>query len=120
LIRQFGLALLFLLSTQQDSSELLFAFSVSEEILSGEKASFLPPLALLGYIPIPTFCSYCPQTPSTNGDTEPLERVRQALNQEPGCSDRKLGRLTNLAPATAKKLREQIDAEQSAAVSNAY
>jgi hypothetical protein len=21
------------------------------------------PLALLGYIPIPTFCSYCPQTP---------------------------------------------------------
>jgi hypothetical protein len=45
----------------QDSSEVLSAFSVSEEVLSGEKASFFPPLALLGYIPIPTFCSSCPR-----------------------------------------------------------
>ena len=39
------------------------AFSLSEEVFSEEKASFLPPLALLGYVPIPTFCSYCVQTP---------------------------------------------------------
>ncbi len=64
-MRQFGLALLFILSAQQDSSKVLSAFSVPQKVLSGEKASFLPPLALLGYIPIPTFCSYCPQTPST-------------------------------------------------------
>jgi hypothetical protein len=42
------------------------------------------------------------------GDTEPLERVRRALEQEPGCSDRQLGRLTQMAPATAKKYREML------------
>lgn len=63
-IRQFGLAILFILSAQQDSSEVLSAFSVSEEVLSGEKASFLPPLALLDYISLPTFCSSCLQTPT--------------------------------------------------------
>ncbi len=39
------------------------AFSVSEEVLLSEKAHFPPPLAFLGYVPIPTFGSYCPQTP---------------------------------------------------------
>jgi hypothetical protein len=42
------------------------------------------------------------------GDTEPLERVRRALEQEPGCSDRQLGRMTQMAPATAKKYREML------------
>jgi len=39
------------------------AFSFSEEVFSGERASFPPPLALLGYVPLPTSCSYEPQTP---------------------------------------------------------
>lgn len=49
-----------------------------------------------------------------NADTEltPLERVEQALSSNPTCSDRELGRLTSLAPATAKRYRLQI--EQSA------
>ena len=41
------------------------AFSVGTRDLLREKASFLPPLALLAYLPIPTFRSYCPQTLSS-------------------------------------------------------
>ena len=35
-------------------------FSALEEVFVNEKAPFLPPLAFLGYVPIPAFCSYCP------------------------------------------------------------
>lgn len=45
---------------------------------------------------------------------DPLERVKQALAQEPNCSDRRLGRLSGLAPATAKKYRLMIEEELSA------
>ena len=62
-VRQFGLALPFFCLLSQDSSDILSAFSVSEEVRLVEKASFLPPLAFLGSIPLPTFYSYCPQTP---------------------------------------------------------
>ena len=39
------------------------AFSVGTRGFLREKAPFLPPLALLGYVPIPPFRSYCPHTP---------------------------------------------------------
>ena len=43
----------------------------------------------------------------------PLERVKLALKNNPECSNRELGRLTNLAPATAKKHRALIEQERS-------
>lgn len=46
----------------------------------------------------------------------PLERVRQALNAEPTCSDRRLGKLTGVAAATAKKYRFIIEQEHSQAM----
>lgn len=42
----------------------------------------------------------------------PVERVKQVLENNPDCSDRELGRLTKLAPATAKKHRSQVTQEQ--------
>jgi hypothetical protein len=51
-----------------------------------------------------------------NTGPSPIERVRQALENEPDCSDRQLGRLTQLAPATAKKYRLQIKQGRSKAV----
>jgi hypothetical protein len=41
------------------------AFPVSEEVFADKKASFLSPVAQNGYVPIPNFCSYQPQTPVT-------------------------------------------------------
>jgi hypothetical protein len=43
------------------------AFPVSEEVFADKKASFLSPVAQNGYVPIPSFCSYQPQTPTING-----------------------------------------------------
>ncbi len=43
-------------------------------------------------------------------DDTTLERVREALSNDPGCSDRELGRRAGLAPATAKKYRLLIAA----------
>jgi hypothetical protein len=40
---------------------------------------------------------------SSEGDN--LARVRQALSQEPGCSDRKLGKLAGVSAITAKRYR---------------
>lgn len=39
-----------------------------------------------------------------------IERVREVLSTDPGCSDRELGRQAGLAPATAKKYRLLIAA----------
>ncbi len=39
------------------------AFPASEEVFADKKASFLSPVAQNGYVPIPSFCSYRPQTP---------------------------------------------------------
>lgn len=50
------------------------------------------------------------------GDTEPLERVKRALEQKPDCSDRELGRLAKMAPATAKKLRGVVERENEQAM----
>jgi len=41
----------------------MLLISFSKEVFSGGRASFPPPPALLGYVPLPTFCSYKPQTP---------------------------------------------------------
>jgi hypothetical protein len=49
--------------------------------------------------------------PSTDG--QPLERVKRVLSVEPDCSDRRLGALTNLAPATAKKYRQMLHQQRS-------
>src|SRR5262249_45606506 len=46
-------------------------------------------------------------------DALPLERVRQVLSSEPDCSDRKLGRLSGMSAATAKKYRSLLEQEQS-------
>jgi hypothetical protein len=43
----------------------------------------------------------------------PQERVKQALGLYPTCSDRLLGKLTNLSAATAKKYRQLLSAERS-------
>jgi len=51
----------------------------------------------------------------THLDAQPLERVRQALISEPDCSDRKLGRLSGMSAATAKKYRLMLEQERSAA-----
>jgi hypothetical protein len=48
-----------------------------------------------------------------------LEKVKQALTVEPTCSDRRLGKLTNLAPATAKKYRLVLEQERSQAMHEA-
>jgi hypothetical protein len=53
------------------------ASSVSEEVFLSEKAPFPPPLALLGYVSLPTFGSYCPQTPSKEQMNRPLTLARQ-------------------------------------------
>lgn len=47
-------------------------------------------------------------------DSLPLERVRQVLSSEPDCSDRKLGRLSGMSAATAKKYRLILEQECSA------
>lgn len=52
----------------------------------------------------------------TNVELTPLERVEQCLLNSPDCSDRELGRLTGLAPATAKKHRSKIETAQRQAV----
>src|SRR5258708_38838011 len=53
------------------------ACSFSEEFFSSERASFPPPLALLGYVPLPTSCSYEPQTPNRRGLLKTfLNRIR--------------------------------------------
>jgi hypothetical protein len=44
-------------------------------------------------------------------DTAPLERVKRVLIEHPDCSDRKLAKLTDLAPATAKKYRQLSTAQ---------
>src|SRR5438552_19178747 len=63
----FVLAVVPVMSGLQDEQKFSSCFfSALEEVFSGEKASFPPPLALLGYVPIPTFCSYCVQTPISN------------------------------------------------------
>jgi hypothetical protein len=50
-----------------------FAFSIGTRGFLREKAPFLPPLALPGYVPMPTFRSYCPQTP--------LERYHSSVQE---------------------------------------
>jgi len=40
---------------------------LSKRFFSKEKAAFPPPLVILGYVPLPTFCSYCVQTPCSIG-----------------------------------------------------
>src|SRR5258708_37713334 len=40
------------------------AFPVSEEVVADKKASFLSPVAQNGYVPLPSFCSSQPQTPT--------------------------------------------------------
>jgi hypothetical protein len=52
-------------------------------------------------------------TVETSIDEKPLERVKQVLRMEPDCSDRRLGALTNLAPATAKKYRQMLNQQRS-------
>lgn len=44
-------------------------------------------------------------------DTEltPVDRVKQVLSDHPDCSDRELGRLSGLAPATAKKYKAMLN-----------
>jgi hypothetical protein len=44
-----------------------------------------------------------------NTDQEPIDRVRKVLKKEPEISDRRLGKLIGLAPATAKKYRTQLN-----------
>jgi hypothetical protein len=44
---------------------------------------------------------------------QPLERVRLALNAEPGCSDRRLGRVSGMSAATAKKYRLLIEQDRT-------
>ncbi len=46
-------------------------------------------------------------------DTLPLERVRQVLSREPDCSLRKLGKLSGMSAATAKKYRSLIEQQRS-------
>lgn len=48
--------------------------------------------------------------PSSEGETvnDKLERVRQALNSEPDCSDRRLGRLAGMSAVTAKRYRLMV------------
>jgi hypothetical protein len=43
----------------------------------------------------------------------PLERVRQVLSSEPDCSDRRLGKLSGMSAATAKKYRSLLEQERS-------
>ncbi len=49
--------------------------------------------------------------------TQPLEKVRQALNSEPDCSDRRLGKLSGMSAATAKKYRSMIEQQRSEVIS---
>lgn len=44
-------------------------------------------------------------------ETAPLERVRKALSEHPNAGYNELGRLTDLAPATAKKYRQLSTAQ---------
>jgi hypothetical protein len=53
-----------------------------------------------------------------NLDAMPLERVRQALSSEPDCSDRRLGKLSGMSAATAKKYRLVIEQERAQAISS--
>jgi hypothetical protein len=46
-------------------------------------------------------------------DAPPLERVRQVLSSEPDCSDRRLGKLSGMSAATAKKYRSLLEQERS-------
>ncbi len=48
----------------------------------------------------------------TNTQLEPYERVKQVLSTHPDCSDRELGRLSGMAPATAKKYRTLLNQEK--------
>ena len=57
------LAVLSVTTAQQDEQKWLSCFSVSEEVFSDEKASFLSSVAQKGYVPIPTSCSNHGQTP---------------------------------------------------------
>ena len=50
-------------------------------------------------------------------EQSPLERVKRVLNERPECSDRRLGALTNLAPATAKKYRQLLNQQRSEVIS---
>lgn len=49
--------------------------------------------------------------PSSEGETvnDKLERVRQALELEPDCSDRRLGKLAGMSAVTAKRYRQMIN-----------
>lgn len=44
-----------------------------------------------------------------DAELTPVDRVKQVLSDHPACSDRELGRLSGLAPATAKKYRALLN-----------
>jgi len=57
--------ILIVMNDLRDERKSSFCFFYFRRGFLSEKAPFPPPLALLGYVPIPTSCSYYPQTPIT-------------------------------------------------------